>query len=136
MTVPFDADKGLVIVPAQVTGPSGIVLLRLALDTGATSTLINSGLLVALGYDPAASPERTEVTTGSGIEFVARVFVSKFETLGRVRNEFPVLAHTLPPSAGVDGVLGLDFLRRCILTVDFAEGSLSLEPQDPIDRRK
>jgi hypothetical protein len=34
-------------------GPSGSAVLRLALDTGATSTVVNVGLVVALGYDPA-----------------------------------------------------------------------------------
>lgn len=37
-----------------------------------------------------------------------------------------VVAHTLPPSATVDGLLGLDFLRERLLTVDFRVGSISL----------
>ena len=139
MSVSFEAQSGLVIVPVQVTGPSGLAVLRLALDTGATRTLINTSLLVALGYDPAASPDRTEVTTGSGVEFAALVETMKIVALGRERKHFPVLAHTLPPSAGVDGVLELDYLRGCVLTVDFRRGRVNLaEPADapkpPINR--
>ena len=44
---------------AAIDGPSGRAVLRLALDTGATATLINVGMLVALGYDPALVPDRT-----------------------------------------------------------------------------
>jgi hypothetical protein len=39
---------------------------------------------------------------------------------------FSVLAHTLPPSAGVDGLLGLDFLRGQVLTVDFRSGRVTV----------
>jgi len=126
MSCSFDAQQGLVVVRAQVTGPSGIAILRLALDTAATRTTINTGLLVAVGYDPAAPLDRTEVTTGSGVEFAALVSISKIVALGRECHDFPVLAHTLPPSAGVDGVLGLDFLRGQVLTIDFQSGSLTL----------
>ncbi len=37
-----------------------------------------------------------------------------------------VSCHTLPPSAGVDGLLGLDFFRGERLTVDFRTGRLIL----------
>jgi len=60
------------MIHAAVDGPSGSAVLQLALDTGATGTMINAGMLVALGYDPALAPERIQVTTGSGVEFVPR----------------------------------------------------------------
>jgi hypothetical protein len=40
-------------VRAELFGPSGDALVRLALDTGATNTMINVGHLVAIGHDPA-----------------------------------------------------------------------------------
>ena len=33
MSTSFDGQQGLVVVRAQVTGPSGIAVVRLALDT-------------------------------------------------------------------------------------------------------
>jgi hypothetical protein len=89
-------------------------------------TVINVGMLVAIGYDPALVPGRIQVTTGSSIEFAPRVAIERIEVLGRERIAFPVLAHTLPPSAGVDGLLGLDFLRGQILTIDFSSGRIML----------
>jgi len=65
MTFPFDPQQGLVVIRAELTGPSGSAVLQLALDTGATSTLVNAAPLTALGYDPALSPERVQITTGS-----------------------------------------------------------------------
>lgn len=84
-----------------------------------------------LGYDPAAQPDRLQITTGSGVEFVPRVSVSKFVALDQARTAFPVLGHTLPPSAGVDGLLGLDFFRELELIVNFRTGQISLNWKRP-----
>ncbi len=127
MKFSFDPQQGLIIVPAEIVGQSGNVVLRLALDTGATSTLINVGLLIAVGYDPALAPDRVQVTTGSGVEFVPRILLNKLTALGQERMDFPVLCHTLPPSASVDGLLGLDFFRGQTLTIDFHSGHITLD---------
>ena len=126
MTFPFDPQQGLIVVPAELWGPTGSVVLRLALDTGATATLVNIAMLVGVGYDPALAPTRVQVTTGSGVEYVPRVTLSHIRALGQERVDFGVLGHTLPPSAGVDGLLGLDFLRGQNLTVDFRAGRVNL----------
>jgi hypothetical protein len=41
MSSPFNPDSGLVLVYAEIEGPSGIGIVRLALDTGAATTVIN-----------------------------------------------------------------------------------------------
>jgi predicted aspartyl protease len=126
MSQPFQARRGLVIVGAELYGPSGSVVLRLAVDTGATSTLIGAGLLVAVGYDPAMASSHVQVTTGSGVLFAPRVQIQRLDALGTSQAQFEVLAHTLPPSAGIDGLLGLDFMRGRILNVDFRAGQIDL----------
>ena len=126
MSVSFDPAKGLIVVPVELTGPSGSTVVRLALDTGATDSVINVAVLVFIGYDPALAAERVQVTTGSGVEFAPRVSLERILALEQVRNDFRVLAHTLPPTAGIDGLLGLDFLRGQVLTVDFRKGVVSL----------
>jgi len=122
----FDPRRGLIVVRAEAWGPSGSGILRLALDTGATSTLVNVGMLVAIGCDPALTTQRVQVTTGSRVEFAPRVVLQRISALGLERPGFPVLGHTLPPSASVDGLLGLDFLRGLNLAIDFRTGRLSL----------
>jgi hypothetical protein len=64
---------------------------------------------------------------GGGAEFAHRVVVRRIIALGQERPNFPVLAYTLPAEIGVDGMLGLDFVRGLKLTLDFREGQLSLE---------
>jgi predicted aspartyl protease len=126
MRFTFNPTGGLLIVSARIDGPSGHTYAQLALDTGATGTLIRTATLVSIGYDPAVVPDRVAVTTGSGVEYVPRLPVDRIEALGQSRTNFAVLAHTLPPSAMVDGLLGLDFLRGCQLTLDFRSGEIAL----------
>ena len=102
------------------------MILRLALDTGATGTMINAAPLLAVGYEPSLSNERVEVTTGSGVEFVPRFNIRRLKALGRNRKSLSVLVHTLPPSAGIDGLLGLDFFRGTVLTIDFSNGTITI----------
>ena len=106
------------MVRAELEGPGGIGVLQFALDTGATATVVNAAMLVAIAYDPALALDRVQITTGSGVEFAPRIELQRLTALGRERLGFPVLGHTLPPSAGVDG-LRLDFFRELVLTVDF-----------------
>jgi predicted aspartyl protease len=126
MTYQFDPTQGLIVVPVRLFGPAGDIILRLALDTGATSTLINSEIMILLGYDPAASSDRIRVTTGSGIEFCPRVKIRQIEALGRSVGDFLILSHTLPPTSQVDGLLGLDFFRGCRLIIDFSNGTIAI----------
>jgi predicted aspartyl protease len=127
MTFSFNPKGGLIVVESMIEGPTGKSVLRLALDTGATTTLLNTAMLVAIGYDPALSKERTQVTTGSSVEFVARIALSKITALGFERQNLSVLCHTLPPSTGVDGLLGLDFFHDRVLKLDFRLGLIELE---------
>jgi hypothetical protein len=77
----------LIILQAELTGPSGSGILQLALDAGATTTLINVAMLVG---------------------FAPRVELQRLTALGLERFGLQVLGHTLPPSSEVDGLLGLD----------------------------
>jgi len=123
----FDPEGRAILVEARLTGPSGKGGFRLVLDTGATFTIISWRAAIALGYDPSAASEKQEITTASGVEHVPRIVVENVQALGLERPGFPVLCHTLPPSAGVDGLLGLDFLRGRRLVLDFRGGVLTLD---------
>jgi predicted aspartyl protease len=126
MSVPFNPQLELVQVAVEVTGPLGTAVLQLALDTGATDTLVNIAPLLALGYDPTLASQRVQIITGSGVVVVPWITLQRITALGQDRLDFPVLCHTLPPGVEVDGLLGLDFMRGCILTVDFKNGQVAL----------
>ena len=126
MKVNFDATRGLIVIPTRLYGEHGDTIVRLALDTGATSSMINWDVAVLLGYDPASVKERIQITTGSGVEFAPRITIKKIEVMGKSIYDFMILCHTLPPSATVDGLLGLDFFRGERLILDFRAGIINL----------
>ena len=74
MSFPFNPHQGLIVVQTEIVGPSGSAVLRLALDIGATNTVVNVGMLTAIGYDAALALDRFQVTTASGVEFVPRIY--------------------------------------------------------------
>ena len=123
----FDPDRGLIVVGAELYGPSAEVGLKLALDTGASQTTINVLPLSLAGYLLDAATEHVEITTGSGVIYTPRLPVLRISALGQEQTNFPVLAHTLPPSTGIDGLLGLDFMQDRVLRVDFNRSSISLQ---------
>ncbi len=127
MSLSFNPKEGLIVVPTRLWGPNGDTLVRLALDTGATGSVLNWDVVVLLGYDPATVPERVQMTTGSGVEFVPRIVIEKIEAIRQERRNFPILCHTMAPSTTVDGVLGLDFFRGYRLVLDFRMGLTMIE---------
>ncbi|HUT34787.1 MAG TPA: retropepsin-like aspartic protease [Planctomycetota bacterium] len=123
----FNPQRGVVLVTAKLWGPSLAIEIPLALDTGAVNSVLNWQTATLLGYDPAGIPERVRIVGATGEVWVPRLGLSRVEALGQERLNFPFLCHTLPPAAGIDGLLGLDFLRGHRLTLDFREGLIGLD---------
>ncbi len=123
---PFDAGRGPILVSAEITKPARTMPLQLLLDTGATTTLVDRSVLLALGFDLDACSDLAKMTTGSAIELVPRIPLTRLSALGQHRFGFPVLAHTPPESARVYGLLGLDFLRGLELNLNFKTGRITL----------
>lgn len=87
-----------------------IRVLNLLVDTGSTYTIIPVEVLESLGCLPSREYERVRIITGSGYVIAPRIKVEEFHCLGAKIQNFPVVAHTLPPESIVDGLLGMDFL--------------------------
>ncbi|HQU81513.1 MAG TPA: retropepsin-like aspartic protease [Pyrinomonadaceae bacterium] len=126
MKFKFKADYGLVYVRVKVGFADKEFILNLALDTGASGTIISAKKLREVGYDLDNPEDEIYITTGSGLIFVPKITIEKLTALGKEVSDFVVIAHDFPPTSSVDGVLGLDFLRESILTVDFVEGEIEL----------
>jgi len=126
VTISFNPRQGLIIIPVELFGPSGSFVLRFALDTGASYTVVSVGMLQSIGYAPSAAKTRIPITRGSGQESAPKVVIDRIDALTQTRLLFPVLAHTVPASIGIDGLLGLDFLRRQTLNIDFRAGKINL----------
>jgi hypothetical protein len=126
MTHAFDPSQGAILVAAKLTGPAAAVELLLALDTGATCSMVDENLLRAAGLDPSNPTGKVQATFGGGVMTLPMVTATDLSALGVSRQNYQVVCHTLPPSAGVDGVLGLDFFAGHVLTIDFVQHTVSL----------
>jgi len=126
MSFAFRAKRGLVMVRAEVFGPQGSAVVQLALDTGATQTVIDPQTLVSIGYRLSQATSHIQLTTATGTPIAPIIQVSKLESLGMDRRPIHVAAHALPSGTFFDGVLGLDFFRGRVLEIDFQTGQIDL----------
>ena len=126
MKYPFDPKAGIILVKTKVYGHRGDAIVNLALDTGATWTLVSWETAVLVGYDPASIQQRTAITTGSGIEYCPKLNLLRVEALGKSVSSLEVLCHTLPPTSRVDGLLGLNFLRHFKVALNFKQGYITI----------
>lgn len=114
------SDEDLIILQAWIEGYE----VRLALDTAATHTVIDSNVLFMLGHSFDQPIVIVPIETASGIMEAKQVKISELSTLGIIKDSFQVLTYDflaygiLSPH---DGVLGLDFLRNTVLTIDFKQ---------------
>lgn len=126
MSEVFNPLQGPVAISVQIDGPNGPLTCIVAVDTGATRTLLNATFLTQAGYNLVGLPLLHQVVTASGIVSVPEVHLLQIIALGKKRPHFPVMAHNLPAGTNVDGVLGLDFMRGHELRINFRLGLIDL----------
>ncbi len=124
MRFKLELEKGLIRIPTLISGPTNEAVIKLSLDTGATKSVLAWDILLDLGYDPAISVDRLQLTTASGVEFVTLQIVTEIEAIGLKRRDFQFACHSFPPTSTIDGVLGLDFFENTRLVIDFKAGIL------------
>ncbi|MBI4858986.1 MAG: hypothetical protein HY815_01740 [Candidatus Riflebacteria bacterium] len=90
--------------------------------------LVEPGVLDALGYSPLTGDEMSSVTSPIGRELGYLRHVEKFCALGFERRDFQVNALDLDEQAGVDGLLGLNFLKNYNYEVRSRDGVIRVKP--------
>ncbi|HWO17288.1 MAG TPA: retropepsin-like aspartic protease [Kofleriaceae bacterium] len=123
----FDPKSDLIIVKARVWGPRGKMPASLAVDTGSAHTVIAASLIDTLGYSPRQGEAITTVRTAVGKEQGYVLRVSRFWSLGFTVSDFPLHVFDLPDGFGIDGLVGLSFLRQFIVELRLAEGRLCVD---------
>lgn len=127
-TVRFDPAKDLILLWTRLWGPLGDRRCVMALDTGASDTLIRPDILDGLGYNPRDAGGVTTVTTALGVEPGYWLPVKRLWALGYEFTDFRVNAHDLPEKCGLDGLLGLNFLEHFNYEVRSKEGVILVTP--------
>jgi predicted aspartyl protease len=126
----FDPRSDLIIVKARVWGPNGKAPASLALDTGSAHTVIGANLIDDLGYSPRQGERITTVRTAVGQEQGYVLRVPRFWALGFTVADFPIHVFDLPDGFGIDGLVGLSFLRQFTVELRLAEGRLLVDRVD------
>jgi predicted aspartyl protease len=115
-------------VRAAIGGRDGtIVKVRLLIDTGATFTTLPRELLQVVNGNVNYRVQQQNLVTGNGVIHVDLVEIAWLSCLGERAEAFPVIAHSLPAGTFVDGVLGMDFLRRYRATLMIASAKIRLD---------
>ncbi len=128
--ISFNSSRRLIILPLKVAGinRNDFRDLLVALDTGASDTLIPTKVVLDLGYDLSSPKHRVRLTTGSGTVPAKIITVRKLTAIGETVENIDVLCHDLPVESTVDGVLGLNFLRHFDVNISFSTGIIELHP--------
>lgn len=121
---PLLREAGLLLVYVRLSGPKGSRLIRLALDTGATTTMIPPKAALAIGVNPAQSTAFRETLTASGKELIPLVTIPELRIFKSVFRRVTIACHELPAESPIDGLLGLDLLTRLRAVIDVVTPSL------------
>ncbi len=120
-------DQDVILVNASIEGK---YKFRLALDTAATHTTIDSNVLYLSSYELKDSRGEQELETSNGIIVVKTYNVKQLSCLGIIKGHFEVqvydfIAHGI--TSDYDGVIGLDFLREHKFCIDIEKGEITVE---------
>jgi len=120
---PVVIEGNRVLVPVRLYYRGVSAQASLVLDTGASVTAISQRLAAELGVEPMdTNPARVTVADGRSVE--CRWFVADSLAVGPRNLSQPRIA-ILPGSvAGVDGLLGMDFLKTVRYRVDFGRKAM------------
>ncbi len=126
-TFDLPTDEDVIIVNAAIEGK---YKFRLALDTAATHTTIDSNVLYFSSYELNNSKGKQEIETSNGIIVVETYDIQQLECLGITKTNFEVqvydfLAHGI--ISDYDGVIGLNFLREHKFCIDIVKGEVSVD---------
>ena len=88
-------------------------------------------LLARIGYDLSKPTGHVNVRGVTGVGTAKLFSATSITALGHTAKNLSVISQDYPKSVTVDGLLGLDFFREKILTIDFHRGTIALRPPYP-----
>ena len=98
----------------------------LALDTGASTTIIRDGALQDIGYSLESITEFATFGDPSQTHLVPKVTLKSLSLAGARVENIEALAYTIPEEYAIHGIVGLNFLRHFNIVLDFEQGVLTL----------
>ncbi|MFQ5627193.1 MAG: aspartyl protease family protein [bacterium] len=125
--ISFDPNENLIYLRCKIYGPDGHRFAKLALDTGAMATLISIEIIHALGYETDFD-KKARIIMGGGEEYASLVEINKIRVANQQIENLTVTCFNLPQETGLDGLLGLNFLRHFDTEINYSNSTLVLKP--------
>lgn len=123
--VPFDTNAAILLFECGIEFKSRHIFI-LALDTGSSYTIISEAAAIQVGFDLRQVTEMTSFSDASRTHIVPKVALKSFSLAEAKVNNLDVLIYTLPEEQGIDGIIGLNFLRQFNIGLDFEQAVLTL----------
>jgi len=121
-----DTQSGVIFVTVRLENRDE---LKMILDTGASSTTIDFTALRMAGYVYSQASQPIQIETANGVIDVDIFEVESLTALGHTVQNIPVqvydfIAHGV--LSDYDGMLGLDFFKDTVLTIDMKNQTLEI----------
>ncbi len=117
----FDTTHGMILCKVLLTHKKQSLFFKLAVDIGASFTMISIESALAIGLNPSKSVRHIEITTANGIVIAPTIKVPSFKCFGAELKNMEIICHNLPAESPVEGLLGLDFLAKAKILIDFSK---------------
>jgi len=124
----FELIGDLIGIDAVIVGPTGRADVTLILDTAAVMTTVVPSVAELIGYTPAHRVGLTVTRTAAADEhgYIVR---SEVSTLGFTLPNHRLVVADL--GYGIDGLLGINFLRHFNIEIRFADRRILVENITP-----
>lgn len=122
----LDTTHGIILCKVKLANNKRYIIAKLAVDTGASFTMISIETALAIAIDPSKSTRHIEITTANGVVFAPIIKVQSFKCFGIEVKNMDVVCHNLPPESPVEGLLGLNFLKTAKVILDFPKNIIEI----------
>ena len=92
----FDSNLPVIILDVTLEGKIAKRRIKIAIDTGATYTMIPWEIAEALGYRPDISKQRVTLITASGVERAPLIEIDSLRVFDKEIRNTKVICHDLP----------------------------------------
>jgi len=116
----------IVLRRVKINGFAKVREIDMILDTGSVYTVIAWDVAKDIGYDPAISERRMPVVTANGVIEAPLITVEAVEVADLRAVAVDVICHDIPEIAGIEGLLGLSFLRHFRTLIDYTTKVLEI----------
>ncbi|MDM8531017.1 retropepsin-like aspartic protease [Anaerolineales bacterium HSG25] len=111
------------IIPCELNNRHHVDLL---VDTGSVYTAISKQSAALIGLDLSQPVKRLSISTAQSVISAPLFYIDALQVGGWQVKQIEVIVLSLPTNIHVDGLLGVNFLRRFRTTFEFDQATLVL----------